>query len=548
LALAHYQPLFISAQDGDDLACLADRRIARFLSWLTPVSTQFRRACAKPDGLFPDDAEPIELLGALLAQAAEAVARAQLEIDPEELRELRQAVPRLLSQLPHGEALADDAQAGLLIDVAKRLDYEALGEALSRLLVLADDALLQRLAKRLAGRPAIARPAWLDPHFQGPLLAAQRTPFGLLLIGAAGDNLYAGEAAFILDLGGDDSYALNPAERLSVIVDLAGADRYLSAGLGVSGAALGGVGLLVDQAGDDVYAGGALTQGGGLLGFAALIDKDGDDLYSAQELAQGAGLFGLGLLIDGAGDDRYSAARFAQGFGGPFGHGLLLDLHGDDRYLAGGKQPSSYGTAGRFQAFSQGVGMGAPGWATGGIGVLQDAAGDEHYVGANFAQGVGYYFGAGLLQDGGGADRYTGARYAQGAAAHLGAGLLIEQQGADAYFGQTAAHAGGAWDLSIAGLIDCGGNDRYHTGELSLGAGEQNALGFFYEHEGADRYRTSAKGLGFSGRTDYADGRNASNAGLFLDRGGDADQYQTRMDASNNSLILRQEFSVFQDQ
>jgi hypothetical protein len=526
--------------------CHLQHALSRFRAWRLPLdsgsATAFSCAAAPTA-----PGTPLMALKQALAAATAALAKAFATVDPADLATLRQATPELLSRFLEKNDWSTGKHPEIWLKVAKEVDFDALDAALQALATTV--AYSQSLAQRdaFASARPIMHPDWLDPAIQGELLAAERTPDGVMLIGGSGDNVYVGSAAFILDLAGNDSYALDPGAALTAIVDLQGNDRYLGRGAGSSGAAIAGVSLLFDQQGNDTYAGGDLTQGSALLGYAALFDLQGDDVYLAQGLAQGAALFGLGLLFDGGGNDSYAAAKFSQGFGGPFGYGLLLERAGDEQYLAGGRYPSSYGIPGRFQAFAQGVGMGIPGVVSGGIGVLQDFAGDDRYVAANFAQGSGYYLGLGLLQDHLGDDEYVGARYAQGAAAHLGAGLLIERQGNERYSATIAAHGGGAWDIAVAGLIDCAGDDHYQGGDLAFGAGEQNGIGLFYDHAGLDHYQASVKALGFSGRTDYAGGRNAPNAGLFLDQGGAADHYHSPAPAANQRLLRRAPTAIFED-
>jgi hypothetical protein len=49
---------------------------------------------------------------------------------------------------------------------------------------------------------------------------------------------------------------------------------------------------------------------------------------------QGAALAGVGALIDREGRDQYACFYEAQGFGAVKGFGMLLDALGDDTYTA----------------------------------------------------------------------------------------------------------------------------------------------------------------------------------------------------------------------
>ncbi len=440
--------------------------------------------------------------------------------------------------------LGGDGLRAPVMRVARDIDYAAMYRVLSLLLEVTEPEYRERLGRELGNDGPIARPSWLSPAFQGSFLYARQTSNGPMLIGGAGPNTYGEPAALVIDLGGDDLYGAS----IDWVVDLAGDDMYLSSRDGALGAGVFSAGLILDAAGNDLYAGGRVAQGAGLFGVGVLWDVSGDDIYSAQEMAQGAAMFGAGLLVDLAGDDRFTGAKFNQGFGGPYGLGGLLDRAGRDLYVAGAKHASSYGTSENSQAFSQGAGMGLRHDAGGGVGALWDGAGDDRYVAGNFAQGMGYYLGLGLLLDDAGNDAYTGSRYAQGTAAHLGFGALIDQQGNDRYAAKTAANQGAAWDLSIALLLDCEGDDAYLGGELALGAGEQNGVGLFYEGDGSDRYDNRAKAFGYSGVTTYDDGRGVGNLGVFLDRGTDPDMYPPDHSPHNNAQRQRGNLGVFVDQ
>jgi hypothetical protein len=108
---------------------------------------------------------------------------------------------------------------------------------------------------------------------------------------------------------------------------------------------LGGVGVLLDEAGDDAYTAqvadasapqaweGHHAQGVGLLGgLGLLLDQGGDDTYRSWQVTQGAADTGEGVLRDEAGDDTYAAHLGCQGWGNA-GSGALTDLGGRDAYL-----------------------------------------------------------------------------------------------------------------------------------------------------------------------------------------------------------------------
>ncbi|MBD3286593.1 hypothetical protein GF359_08475 [candidate division WOR-3 bacterium] len=99
----------------------------------------------------------------------------------------------------------------------------------------------------------------------------------------------------------------------------------------------GGVGVLADGGGDDIYDAGVFAQGAGYwYGVGLLTDKSGDDIYSGVWYVQGSGAhFAVGVLNDVGGNDEYSAEKnMAQGAGHDFTVGYLLEEEGNDIYNA----------------------------------------------------------------------------------------------------------------------------------------------------------------------------------------------------------------------
>jgi hypothetical protein len=98
----------------------------------------------------------------------------------------------------------------------------------------------------------------------------------------------------------------------------------------------GGMALLLDLAGNDIYKGGEFSQGGGyFFAMGMLIDGEGNDLYESQRFGTGFGVHsGVGVLLDhGAGNDRYvSDSVNALGCGWDLGCGYLVDHGGRDSY------------------------------------------------------------------------------------------------------------------------------------------------------------------------------------------------------------------------
>ncbi len=165
----------------------------------------------------------------------------------------------------------------------------------------------------------------------------------------------------VMDWAGDDVYRARSLSQgcglfgAGGLFDGRGDDEYesrlLSQGVGIAG----GFGALADGAGDDRYFSKALqpsgygasgtfegwSQGAGIGirflasgGIGMLIDGGGHDLFEAGDFSQGGGYyFGWGMLDHGGKDgDRYVGSRYAQGFAAHSSLGTFLGGAGDDRY------------------------------------------------------------------------------------------------------------------------------------------------------------------------------------------------------------------------
>jgi len=431
-----------------------------------------------------------------------------------------------------------------LIALAARLDYPALLEAAAHLARLADP--LWASAVGLGLRRAFADSLDRD------VLVERRTPHGRMIIGGTTGRWHREtDAAFVLDLGGDDFYSgshgaggVSAGVPLSLVIDLAGDDAYEATHAGAQGAGCLGVGGLLDLAGDDQYIGAQWCQGAGYFGVGWLDDRAGDDTYRGHAFCQGAGLFGFGLLLDHGGRDRYEADAHAQGVGLPKGIGALLDLGGAADYSAKGRYPTSYGDAGIFDAWSQGCGTGFRTIASGGLGLLLDGGGANRFEAGNFSQGGGYYYGMGILEARGDeGDLYIGSRYNQGFSAHQAVGVFLEHGGDDIYTTRQGVAQGLAWDESVTLFVDAAGDDRYQGGAFfSLGAAAHNSCCLFLDRRGRDEYRY-APGPGRAGGNDYHGGTSLS---LFVDEGGAGD-IQPAEEALRDGLLFRPEHGFVLD-
>lgn len=344
---------------------------------------------------------------------------------------------------------------------------------------------------------------------------AERLP--VLCIGSAASGTYSSDAALLIDLGGDDVHAHSAGAAdplkfrpVSITIDLGGNDVYETTVVPAHGSGvLGGIGILVDEAGDDAY----------------LVHSD---TPSASASGHGYGATGgSGILWDGSGNDRYElistgyVVSFAAGQGRATNGvlGILMDGGaGTDAYTIRAVHPHAYEDeeglkVGGLNANGQGLA------AIGGVGILADGGGHGDSVtleaiAARVAddemrpivqipitlpagQGMGQLAGIGILATGNGDGTVTAHSRAvapwaavvgvnvQGMALSEGIGILRDAGGNDDYWAvalssgrHTAPEAratmaipnwaasmvraqGSSGESGIAILADAGGDDTY---------------------------------------------------------------------------------------
>ena len=72
-------------------------------------------------------------------------------------------------------------------------------------------------------------------------------------------------------------------------------------------------------------------------GLGMVLDLAGNDRYHSSNFSQGSGyFFGAGLKFDLVGNDDHDAARYGQAAGAHYGLGLFIDVQGDDHYASTG--------------------------------------------------------------------------------------------------------------------------------------------------------------------------------------------------------------------
>jgi hypothetical protein len=261
--------------------------------------------------------------------------------------------------------------------------------------------------------------------------------------------------------------------------------------------------------------------GAGMFGMGVLVDEGGDDVYRCRSVGQGAGYFGAGLLLDAAGNDRYELLEGdGQGFGGPNGIGILADRSGNDVYYAeptpakaGAARADYHSDQKIVGSNAQGAGIGRRGdltdghaWA-GGLGALIDVDGDDVYEAGNFSQGLGYWFGTGLLYDGGGNDVYRSVYFSHGSGAHFAVGAVVDEGGDDQHLlydfpkvglgPKAGAGIGFGWDVVNAFVFDRAGNDRYEAHIISTGCSNIRSNGWLIDEGGDDVYLMDEGALAF---------------------------------------------------
>lgn len=369
------------------------------------------------------------------------------------------------------------------------------------------------------------------------------TPCGKVILAGRGDDHHeGGDYLLLIDFGGNDTYAPgNGCGRnetpICAVIDLAGNDTYASgrslAEAGV-GAGIGGIGVLLDVEGDDLYQVAGYGAGFAAGGAGILVDRAGNDRYVGDTFTQAVGFLGVGLLLDEAGDDYYELFTFGQGLGLPMGTGLLCDRAGNDVYVARDdelRSPSPQ-SAENNVSFAQGCGYAfrteKDRSSSGGLGILLDQEGDDRYRGAVFAQAIGYWFGVGMLFDLAGNDEYEAVYYGQSASAHFALSYLRDVSGNDHYRTSLSQSLGNGRDLSISVFRDDAGDDHYIAPDRSLGCGDVAGCGLFVDLAGQDAYEFGATtNGGFSSYPGAGDDRRRPlpTVGIFLDLGGATDLY-----------------------
>lgn len=280
-----------------------------------------------------------------------------------------------------------------------------------------------------------------------------------------------GGAGVLIDYAGDDSYlGLRRVQGqaiggVGILVDRKGRDAYKGAmwAQGVGGPL--GFGVLDDLEGNDHY------YGGGLYLNSYRDDENPTPGYEGWSQGMGEGIRavsngGIGVILDGAGDDVYQFDYLSHGGGYWLGVGFARDFGGNDRRVGATLQAYDGGNRSerRYQRFGTGFGCHYA------LGFCFDDEGDDTYHGTIMGLGFAWDCSIGGLFDFGGNDRYeaTGST-TKGVGAQAGLGILFDYNGDDVYTGSGQGYASSAisyHDLPRCGgnfsfLVDYGGEDQY---------------------------------------------------------------------------------------
>jgi hypothetical protein len=256
---------------------------------------------------------------------------------------------------------------------------------------------------------------------------------------------------------------------IGLLLDADGADGYVlhADGQGLGGCG-GGVGVLADAGGDDRYevvrdpavtgrpsyhsaqkisvsnaqgcAIGRRGDGGDghawAGGLGALLDLAGDDEYISGNWSMGTGYwFGMGYLYDGGGDDAYRGSAYTIASGAHFCIGLLLDEGGNDSYIA---EETSVNSVAFGHDFT--------------VAMLVDLDGNDVYEVEQSGLGYSINRSVAALIDQGGDDVYRGNPVLRPGMARYDGDRFGRWDGVTTYFADAT---------SLGLFLDVGGSDLY---------------------------------------------------------------------------------------
>lgn len=333
-----------------------------------------------------------------------------------------------------------------------------------------------------------------------------------MLLDLAGDDVYQAQdvaqgsvlagVGILIDYAGNDRYVGVRRVQgqanggIGLLIDRAGKDDYRAAMWAQGFGGPLGFGLLDDLSGDDHYFCGGLWRDSypetpGMEGWGQGVGA------GIRQVANG----GIGAILDGAGDDVYEFDYLAHGGGYWCGVGFARDFGGNDQRLI---TKTAYNGGQRIEPSFQRFGCG---WGCHySQGFMFDDVGNDVYEGTIMGTGMAWDCSAGFLFDLAGNDHYkaTGG-IVQGSGAQMSLGVLFDYNGDDVYDGYGQGYASPS--ISYHHLPECGGNFSFvvdYGGKDSYGCGAQDnsytqrgdAGGFLIDRprqDELDRTATAAK-------------------------------------------------------
>jgi len=317
-------------------------------------------------------------------------------------------------------------------------------------------------------------------------------------------------AGILIDHAGNDTYvALRRVQGqalagVGILLDRAGNDRYHAALWSQGMGAPLGFAVLDDLDGKDHY------YTGGMYLNSYLDDDAPTPGYEGWGQGVGAGLRavsngGIGVILDGGGDDLYEYDYLSHGGGYWCGVGFARDFGGNDQRIGATRKAYNGGprTQRKFVRFSNGYGCHYA------LGFLFDDRGNDTYNGTIMSVGFAWDCAIGYLCDFGGDDRYSGN---EGNGAQAGLGVLFDYAGNDHYLGYKQGRASGGvsyHDLPYCGgnfgfVVDYGGEDKYGSRAKNNSYLRRSSSGGFLidrpaQEQNAERTATKPAGVSTAG-------------------------------------------------
>ncbi|MCM2372135.1 hypothetical protein [Aporhodopirellula aestuarii] len=299
-----------------------------------------------------------------------------------------------------------------------------------------------------------------------------------------------GGAGILIDHAGNDRYTGfrrvqgQAFAGIGLLVDRDGDDQYHGAmwtqGMGCPL----GFGMLADLRGNDHY-----YTGGYFICSYADDEDNPTPGYEGWGQGVGAGLRsvasgGIGVMLEGDGDDVYEFDYLSHGGGYWLGLGFARDFGGNDQRLGATVKSFTGGPRGEpsFQRFGMGFGCHYA------AGFCFDDEGDDTYNGTIMGIGHAWDASIGLLGDFGGNDQYrSNGKTTQGNGSQAGLGILFDYGGDDRYRNYSQGYASSSISYhetphcggNFSFLIDHGGTDGYGSRVRNNSVSQRGSSGGF---------------------------------------------------------------------